>query len=440
MSLRSPQEGSPTELRQRLERLDVEVRERVEKRGRPWSGVPLIRYLAGEVIYLEEAWSLIQRTIPVEKRVPTLSMLGLEGVLEEHHRCLHEVIIERAVGLKDSNWAVACRQYLEPTGEDRGIEGVPIVPWEDFLERRGQPLILLGPFTRYPRKRGQPRPLIDIQLVPGNFPSSREIALPAKKRDGMAWFSCFELEVIRVLKKSGGEQDFVSRISLAPDRWLKTPEEREDAFSRHGQFEVKQWLFQGHDDIVVMGQHRWRTELCLALALARGGLLSRSQKNQVITDLAPRMEKRLEKSWQGGERRARAARRLARELFNYLAENFRRPLYKNALSGALKAGVKTYGEMFLVPQSVSSRAAKAIKAAGVELASDPEDLDFNTVVDFRRNCAKVMNELDTEIARSPAWLASRTGLDIEAVKGVLELARDAGQARHTGHGRYCRIR
>ncbi len=431
-------ERSPDELRQRLEKLDGEVRERVEKRGEPWSSVPLVRFLAGEVIYLEEAWSLIQRVIPVERRVSTLSMLGLDGVLEEHHQRLHDVIVHRAVGLKDSNWAVACRQYLEPTGENRGIEAVPIVPWEDFLERRGQPLILLGPFTPYPRKRGQPRPLIDLQLVPGNFPSSREIALPAKKRDGMTWFSCFELEVIRVLKKGGGEQDFVSRISLVPDRWLKPIEEREETFDRLGSFEVKQWSFHGHDEIVVMGQPRWWTELCLAVALDRAGVLSRVQKRRVIADLAPRMEKRLGNGWQGGKPRARAERRGARQLFDYLVENFRRPLYENALSGALKAGVKTFRKTSAMQQSVPSRNVQAVRAGGVELAQDPESLDVEALVDLRHQYRLVMNELDTEIGRSPDWLARRAGLDVEAVKCVLDLASAAGQVRHVGHGRYCR--
>ena len=438
MKLVSDASASPAELRQRLRHLDADVRASVERRGRPWSGVPLISYLATEVLYLEEAWSRVQRLCPTEDRVPALSLLSLEGFIDSYPKALHQTIIHRALELKDSNWAVACRQYLDAVDGDLGLDDASIFSWPDFLERRGQPLVLLGPYTRYAGSRGAPRPLIDLRLCPGNFPDSREVVLPARALDGMEWFSCFEAVVIRTLKKGDEDEDYISRIALVPDRWLRDRSVRAETQARFGVFGVSQTAFGGHDDIVVMGQRRWWLELCLALALERGGLLSRRFRNQVVEDLAPQMERRLVEHWKTGQPRERDTRRVARELFDYLVKNFRRPLYARSLGGAFKAGVKMYRKAASAPGSVSVRTAKAVQAAGIELAPNPDELRIEEALDLRRRCEKVVDALDPNTARTPAWIAKTTGIAVELVTCILALACETGQAEHVGHGRYRR--
>ena len=455
--------ASADELHRRLGMLHEEIDEAVWGRGEPWSSVPLVSYVAEEILYLEEARRVVSRRCSAMDYIPALSWLGLRLRLDELPKGFGAAMAERALGLRDAGWwGCAVNNWNDGDRTFSADDLPPSYSWADLLKNSHHPCDV-GPYCPWPKRSGAHRPWFSMRLVPGNVPAHREIHVPSVPIEGLGWNGCFEVIVTKRVasKKPSSKKHETKTKSISGT----SPPERSPNFfddfgenveeccddglppRTHNYPEARLWLVEDRwvcssnqaepepsnihltfcgrsvQDVIVMGQPRWWLELCVAVVLARGNVLSRWERSRVVDDLAQKMSGRVEKNWKSDEERAGLARPIARRMFDHLVESFQRPLSRRSLGGTFKYWVCGKRVVTGSHPSATRVHQTSVQRDGVESAADfdadsPEDL-----VHLARICERVLAVLSIEISLDESAIASRSGLageDLQTALSMLE--------------------
>ena len=460
LRLISDADATVDDLLRRLSLLRDEIERAVWQKGPPWSSIAVVRYVAGEVLFLEKARRVVSKRCLPEDQVPALSLLGLKEYLADVPEAFGAAVIERALGLRDAWWRTwAYHQYEAGNRAPSAKDGIHPLSWTDYLGASRGPCDF-GPYGPYPSKRGVPRPWFSMRVYPGNVPVHPEIYAPSVTINGLPWRGCVEVTVTREIasrRQKNKELGYSDEIC---------PEELRDFFEcarsvddldcnsgvetyKDPYPDARMWLVeegwlvpqgrsgteppgfrtlfcgQSAQDVVVIGQPRWWLELCVAVVLARGEVLSRRERQQVVEDLAPKMRGRVDEQWLSDEECERIARPVARRMFNYLVESFRRPLSARSLGGTFKYGVRGTRKITIAHPSVTRAQRGAVERDGVEGAADfnadsPEDRAHLQGV-----CERVFAALSSERSCDMPAIASNAGIGLEDVTTAVTLLAQA---------------
>ena len=461
LELISDSNASADDLRQRLELLHEEIEAAFWKRGLPWSSVPLVRYVADEIIYLEEAMRVVSLRCPAEDFVPALSLLGLEVILDELPKKIGSAVARRALVERDALWwgrAVYNRNYGDKKMSPDDLP--PPYSWNEYSRESRHPCGV-GPYRPWPKKSGAPRPWFSMRLLPGNVPNHHEIHAPAVPLEGLGWNGSIEVAVTREMasRKSqlneeqplltltdGADWNFFDEPSAEKEPFVDGTSRFKDPYPDARIWLVKEkWVDsrtqpqaepsnicmtfcgQSTQDVVVMGQHRWWLELCVAVVLARGDVLSRRERQQVVEDLATKMRGRVDEHGLSDEDSARLARSIAQKMLHHLVENFRRPLYSKSLGGTFKHGVRGKRLVTGAHPSATGAQRRSVGRDGVEDAADLDADSPEDVTHLLRLCQRVLAALSIEVPFDIPEIVARSGLEIGDVETALSTLDYVGE-------------